>query len=106
MSANSARLVLRKGEDRRIRAGHLWVYSNEVDTSATPLNSFAPGDPVTVVAKNGRPLGSGYINPRSLICARLLTSRPWQLPERDFLHQRLQQALRLRSTSLLSNGVW
>jgi hypothetical protein len=28
---------LKPREDRRLRAGHLWVYSNEVDTAATPL---------------------------------------------------------------------
>ncbi|MFN9967560.1 MAG: hypothetical protein ACK52N_12050, partial [Lysobacteraceae bacterium] len=26
-------LVLRKGEERRLRAGHLWVFSNEVDVA-------------------------------------------------------------------------
>ena len=24
-------LYLKRGEDRRLRAGHLWVFSNEVD---------------------------------------------------------------------------
>ena len=28
-------LVLRRGEDRRLRAGHLWVFSNEVDVAHT-----------------------------------------------------------------------
>ena len=31
-------LVLRRGEERRLRAGHLWVFSNEVDVAKTPLN--------------------------------------------------------------------
>ena len=31
-------LKLKRGEDRRIRAGHPWVFSNEVDTAATPLS--------------------------------------------------------------------
>ena len=30
-------LRLKKNEERRLRAGHLWVFSNEVDVSATPL---------------------------------------------------------------------
>ncbi|HFQ13234.1 MAG TPA: RlmI/RlmK family 23S rRNA methyltransferase, partial [Gammaproteobacteria bacterium] len=41
-------LRLKKNEQRRLRAGHLWVYSNEVDTAATPLKSLAPGEPVRV----------------------------------------------------------
>ena len=33
-------LVLRRHEDRRIRAGHCWVFSNEIDTAATPLTAL------------------------------------------------------------------
>ena len=36
-------LYLRKGAERRLRAGHLWVYSNEVDTQRSPLPGFEPG---------------------------------------------------------------
>ena len=34
------RLRLKANADRRLRAGHLWVYSNEVDVVATPLTAF------------------------------------------------------------------
>ena len=68
-------IVLRRREERRLHRGHLWVYSNEVDIAATPLKGFAPGDPVNVCAAGGRPLGSGYVNPHSLICARLVSPR-------------------------------
>ena len=37
-------LRLKRGEERRLTAGHLWVFSNEVDTERSPLTSFAPGD--------------------------------------------------------------
>ena len=33
-------LRLKRGEDRRLSAGHLWVFSNEVDTGRTPLTDF------------------------------------------------------------------
>ena len=56
-------LRLRKGEDRRIRAGHLWVYSNEVDNAATPLTAFEPGDVVCLEDHRGQPLGIAYVNP-------------------------------------------
>ncbi|MCI1710486.1 MAG: hypothetical protein LKM39_09410 [Chiayiivirga sp.] len=42
-------LMLKRGEDRRLRAGHLWVFSNEVDVARTPLDRFQPGDPVRIV---------------------------------------------------------
>ncbi len=37
-------LVLKRREDRRLRRGHPWVFSNEVDTTKTPLDGFQPGD--------------------------------------------------------------
>lgn len=42
-SSQLPRLRLGKGEDRRLRAGHLWVYSNEVDNHVTPLKQCEPG---------------------------------------------------------------
>ena len=30
-------LVLKPREERRLQAGHLWIFSNEVDVGATPL---------------------------------------------------------------------
>src|SRR5690606_26356313 len=69
-------LRLRKDEDRRIRAGHLWVYSNEIDVGATPIANLEPGSPVDVQDARGGFLGRGYANPRSLIAVRLLTRDP------------------------------
>jgi 23S rRNA (cytosine1962-C5)-methyltransferase len=56
-------LRLKRGEDRRLRAGHLWVFSNEVDTDATPLTDFAIGSMVRVVSDRDQFLGYGYVNP-------------------------------------------
>ncbi len=91
-------LVLRRREERRIQRGHLWVYSNEVDTAATPLKAFAPGDPVNVCAAGGRPLGSAYVNPHSLICGRLVSHRPDVVLDRGELDARLRAALALRES--------
>ena len=66
-------LRLKKNMERRIRGGHVWIYSNEIDTQATPLNSFEAGDLVQVLAGNGKVMGTGYINPHSLISVRLLS---------------------------------
>ncbi|HYJ80409.1 MAG TPA: class I SAM-dependent rRNA methyltransferase [Longimicrobiaceae bacterium] len=89
-------LRLRKNEDRRLRAGHLWVFSNEVDTAATPLTAFAPGDPVEVQDARGAPLGIGYVNPRSLIAARLVSRDRLARLDRALLRRRLVRALALR----------
>ena len=91
-----APLRLNKNEDRRLRAGHLWVYSNEVDTTATPLKDFQPGQPVAIAAHNGKVLGTGYVNPHSLICARLLSRDPAHPLGLSLLVHRLKVALALR----------
>jgi 23S rRNA (cytosine1962-C5)-methyltransferase len=96
LSADFAPLRLRKDEDRRLRAGHLWVYSNEIDIDSTPLRDFQPGQPVAIQASNGKTLGTGYINPHALLCARLV-SRDLEHPlGLSLLVHRLNVALSLR----------
>lgn len=89
-------LILRKNEDRRLRAGHLWVFSNEVDIARTPLKGFAPGDAVEIQSHGGRFIGNGYVNPNSLICARILSRDAVHVPDRSLLVHRLNVALSLR----------
>ncbi|MGO9038876.1 MAG: class I SAM-dependent rRNA methyltransferase [Steroidobacteraceae bacterium] len=87
-------LRLKRNEDRRLQAGHLWVFSNEVDAQQTPLPKFRPGDLVRILAHNDRALGLAYVNPQSLICARLLGT--WNLPDADWFAVRIRIALELR----------
>jgi 23S rRNA (cytosine1962-C5)-methyltransferase len=93
-AASLPALRLRRNEDRRLQAGHLWVFSNEVDIQQTPLTNFEPGALVRVVAHNDRALGLAYVNPHSLICARLLGT--WDLPDRTWFAGRIRHALALR----------
>ncbi len=95
-TSERAALRLKKNEERRLRAGHLWVYSNEVDTAKTPLSGFSPGQQVVLEAYNGKPLGSAYVNPHSLICARMVSRDPSQALDRSLLVHRLNIALSLR----------
>lgn len=88
-------LFLKRGEDRRLRAGHLWVFSNEVDTKRSPLQEFPPGSPAWILDHAGKPLGTGYVNPNSLICARLMDRRGHAL-DRSLIVHRLKVALGLR----------
>jgi 23S rRNA (cytosine1962-C5)-methyltransferase len=88
-------LRLKRNEDRRLQAGHLWVFSNEVDTQQTPLNKLKPGGLVRVLAHNDRALGLAYANPASLITARLLET--WKIPDARWFEARLRRALALRA---------
>lgn len=92
-----APLRLKKNEDRRLRAGHLWVFSNEVDVERTPLDAFAPGDAVSIEDSRGKIIGSAYVNPHSLICARLISRAPQRVLGAALLTQRLTHALALRT---------
>lgn len=89
-------LKLKRGEDRRIRAGHLWVFSNEIDTSATPLGRLTPGAAVRVVSDRGQFLGHAYVNPHALICARIVGRDPAHPIDRSLVVHRLNVALALR----------
>src|SRR5687767_8393298 len=89
-------LLLKPREERRLQAGHLWVFSNEIDVAATPLAGFAPGAHVQVLSSSRRFLGYAYVNPRTLICARLLGRDPGHPPGKSLLVHRLKVALALR----------
>ncbi|MCC5856640.1 MAG: class I SAM-dependent rRNA methyltransferase [Ectothiorhodospiraceae bacterium] len=89
-------LKLKKGEDRRLRGGHLWVFSNEVDNTETPLKAFEPGQPALLRDHADRPIGTVYVNPHSLICARLVSRDPNRTLDTALLTERLGQALALR----------
>ena len=87
---------LKPREERRLKAGHLWVFSNEIDTSATPLKAFQPGDAVVVRDAGGKALGAGYVNPASLIAVRLVGRNPRQVLSPELVAERVTSALRLR----------
>ncbi len=94
IAAELPALRLKRNEDRRLHAGHLWIFSNEVDTQQTPLAKFKAGELVRVLAHNDRALGLAYVNPQSLISARMLET--WKLPDAAWLAARIRAALSLR----------
>lgn len=87
-------LALHKNADRRIKKGHLWIYSNEVNVAKTPLKALTAGQQVEIVTASGQPLGVAMVNPNSLICGRLV-SRKGEL-KKALLVRRIKQALALR----------
>lgn len=81
-----------------MRAGHLWVYSNEIAVDKTSLKEFEPGELARLCAASGEPLGTVYVNPKSLISARVLTRDPRAVIDLSWLESRLAAALALRET--------
>lgn len=98
MSAPLSILKLKPKADRRLRAGHVWIYSNEIDTQATPLKSLQAGEQVVIESAQGKVLGVAIANPNSLICARLFGREIKYRLDKSLLVHRLNIALSLRQS--------
>lgn len=89
-------IILNPQADRRLKKGHLWIYSNEIDTQKTPLKNFSAGQLVLVSSSKGQVLGRAFINPNALICGRLLTRLVDAPINKGFFKHLIGQALSLR----------
>ena len=96
MSNELSVLCLKKGQERRLNQGHLWIYSNEVDIQKTPLKNFQAGEQVVVTSSQAKELGIAYINPHSLIAARIVSRKTSLLLDRSLFVHRIKIALSLR----------
>ncbi len=85
-------LYLKKGEHRRLFRGHLWAFSNELQTVP---HDIAAGETVQLFTHDKKPVGTGFYNPQSLISFRLL-SRKNEIPDEAFFAARIREALTLR----------
>lgn len=85
-------MILKPKEEARLRAGHLWVFSNEISR----INGVEQnGELVDVTSSRGGYLGRAYYNRHTLIAARLLTYHREEI-DAGFFERRLQRALRWR----------
>ncbi len=86
-------LHLRPGHERRIRRGHPWVFSNEIQS---PNNDINPGETVELLTATGEYLGTGYYNPHSLIAGRILSRQRECIDCVGFYRDRLLKAMLMR----------
>jgi 23S rRNA (cytosine1962-C5)-methyltransferase len=97
-----AEIVLKRGGDARIRAGHPWVYRGEIgDLRGT----WRPDEPVVVLDAAGRHLGRGHYNPRTSLAVRLLT-RERESVDADWFAARLERALAYRRGRALAADAY
>jgi 23S rRNA (cytosine1962-C5)-methyltransferase len=75
-----------------MRAGHPWIYSNEL---ARTQKHCEPGQLVNVKTGDGDWVGRGYYNPLSVIAVRLLTREDIPIDE-GFFEKRIRQSQSLR----------
>lgn len=84
------KITLKKNEERRIKAGHPWVFSNEI---AAISGERATGASAELFDAGGGFMGVGHYNPHSLIAFRLLARKREDIDSPEFNEQRLQAAL-------------
>lgn len=88
---------LKKDEERRLYAGHLWIYSNEINNAKTPLKHFSAGDLVRIENHQGKFLANAYLNPNTLLAARVLSWDRDEEIDTTFFITRITRALQLRT---------
>ncbi len=86
-------IILGRGEERRVRGGHPWVFSNEIRELR---GDRQPGAAAEFLSAGGDFIGIGYYNPHSLIAGRILTRTRADIDTVDFFRQRLTSALAYR----------
>ena len=87
-------IVLKKGEERRVKSGHQWVFSNEIkDIFGKPQ----AGEIVECYDSSNSLVGIGFYNPHSLIAFRLI-SRKSEIVDTRFWQGRIERAYELRKT--------
>jgi 23S rRNA (cytosine1962-C5)-methyltransferase len=89
------RLNLLTGQDRRLRAGHPWVFSNELEMDAA-AKALPLGEIVCLFTADGRPLALAQFNPHSLIAARVVSRNKDAVIDAKLIERRVARALRLR----------
>ena len=81
--------------ERSLRAGHPWVYGDEV---LHIVGNYQNGDIVDICSNKGRYLGSGWVNDRSKIRVRILSRNANDVFDEAFFRRRVRYALDYRRT--------
>ncbi|MGE5313122.1 MAG: class I SAM-dependent rRNA methyltransferase [Acidobacteriota bacterium] len=92
--AHTKHVILKKNEDRRLKSGHQWVFSNEIHRI---VGAPEAGDLVEILRADGLSLGVGFYHPNSLIAVRLLSAKEAAI-DAGFFEARIRSALALRET--------
>ena len=88
------KIFLKKNEERRIKTGHLWIFSNEIQSVE---NDIENGDLIDAFDSKNNFLGSGFYNKNSLISVRLLSKSKIE-DLKSLFESKLNSAYELRKT--------
>ena len=88
-----AKVILKKGQGRQVKAGGAWIYDNEIDTVK---GEYQNGDVVEVLDFDGYCMGFGFINMNSTIAVRMLSRRKDAVIDEAFMKTRVRDAWEYR----------
>ena len=88
------KITLNKNEDRRIKSGHPWVFSNEIHGVE---GERAVGATAELYDAAGGVIGVGHYNPHSLIAFRLVSRMREDINTVEFFERRITAALAHRT---------
>lgn len=88
------KVILKKNEDRRVKKGHQWIFSNEILKVESEIQN---GDLVVVYDFTLNFLAHGFYNANSLIAVRIISTKE-EISIENLLTERLLKAYQLRKT--------
>ena len=84
------KITLNKNEDRRIKSGHPWVFSNEIREVTGERTAGATAE---LYDASGGLIGVGHYNPHSLIAFRLVSRQREDIDSVAFFERRIASVL-------------
>jgi 23S rRNA (cytosine1962-C5)-methyltransferase len=93
MERNYPVLTVTDKAERALRAGHPWVYGEEV---TGVQGAYEPGDIVDVRSRKGHWLGAGFVNDHSKIRVRILSRNANDRFDEMFWRRRIHYAVEYR----------
>ncbi|MFH1367523.1 MAG: class I SAM-dependent rRNA methyltransferase [Elusimicrobiota bacterium] len=88
----TGKIFLKKNEEERLNAGHLWIFSNEIQKIE---GEPGIGDTAELFDSSKQFAGVGFYNPKSLIAFRLLSKKHVNI-DKDFWKDRIERAVAYR----------
>lgn len=85
-------IILKKNEEKRIKSGHQWVFSNEIKSI---LGKPQIGEIIECYDSSNNLIGIGFYNPHSLIAFRLISKKN-EIVDTKFWQERIIKAYKLR----------
>ena len=85
-------ITLKKNEEKRIKSGHQWIFSNEIKNI---LGKPQIGEIIECYDSSNNLIGIGFYNPHSLIAFRLISKKN-EIVDTKFWQERIIKAYKLR----------